>query len=109
MLTVNQGTATVTLGNLTQNFDGTPKSVSVTTNPSGLAVDVTYDGSGSAPVNAGTYAVTATVNDPNYAGTAGGMLTINKATATVTLDNLTQNYDGTPKSVSVSTDPSALA
>lgn len=37
--------ATVTLGDLNRTYDGTPKAASVATDPSGLAVSVTYDGS----------------------------------------------------------------
>jgi hypothetical protein len=36
--------AEITLGDLAQTYDGTPRSVTVTTTPPGLAVDVTYNG-----------------------------------------------------------------
>ncbi|HUL52700.1 MAG TPA: ExeM/NucH family extracellular endonuclease, partial [Opitutaceae bacterium] len=75
-LTVNKAAAVVTLGNLAQPFDGTPKAVTVTTDPSGLTVAVTYDGSAAPPANVGSYAVVATVTDANYAGTATGTLRI---------------------------------
>jgi hypothetical protein len=71
--------AQVTLGTLAQTFDGSPKSVVVTTDPAGLEVTVTYDGSATAPTNAGSYAVVATVNDPNFIGQANGILIISKA------------------------------
>jgi N-acetylneuraminic acid mutarotase len=100
--------ATVTLGNLSQVYDGAAEAVSVTTLPPGLAVIVTYNGSTNAPTNAGNYAVVATINDPNYQGTATNTLVIAQATAIVTLANLAQSYDGAPKSVSVSTVPSGL-
>lgn len=69
VVNVVKATATVTISNLSQMYDGTPKSVTVTTDPVGLNVDVTYDGSSTAPTNVGTYAVIATVNDANYEGT----------------------------------------
>ncbi len=75
-LTVNQAAAVVTLGNLTQPFDGTPKPVTVTTAPAGLAVTVTYDGSATPPTAVGSYAVVATVTDPDYTGSATGTLKI---------------------------------
>ena len=54
---------------LTYMYDATPKSATVTTTPSGLAgVSVTYDGSATAPTNAGSYAVVATLTNQDYAG-----------------------------------------
>jgi hypothetical protein len=100
--------ATVELSNMTQTYDGTPKPVSVTTDPPDLAVSVTYGGSTTIPTNAGSYAVVATVVDPNYQGSASGTLLIEKATASLSLGNLSQTYDGTPKTASVSTSPSGL-
>jgi hypothetical protein len=76
--------AQVSLGNLLQTFDGTPKSVTVTTNPAGLPVIVTYNGSATAPTNAGTYPVVANVNSPNFAGQATGNLTIQPANQQIT-------------------------
>ncbi|MDA8170678.1 MAG: MBG domain-containing protein [Nitrospiraceae bacterium] len=69
-------TATVTLSNLNQYYSGNPEPVTVTTNPSGLAVNVTYNGSATPPVQVGTYNVVATVTAPGYAGSATGTLTI---------------------------------
>ncbi|HUX54974.1 MAG TPA: S8 family serine peptidase [Williamwhitmania sp.] len=66
---LNKSLATVTISDLSQMHDGTPKSVTVTTDPVGLAVDVTYNGLPTAPTEVGTYAVVATVNDVNYEGT----------------------------------------
>ncbi len=47
----------MTLGGLRQMYDGAPKTVTVTTDPAGLAVTVTYDGSETAPSAAGAYVV----------------------------------------------------
>jgi hypothetical protein len=68
--------AGVSLSNLTQAFDGSPKSVTVTTTPAGLAVSVTYNGSPAPPSAAGSYPVVAAVTNPNYSGGASGTLTI---------------------------------
>jgi hypothetical protein len=81
-------TAQVILGNLAQTFDGSPKSVTVTTDPPGLEVVVTYDGSATPPGNAGTYAVAATVNDPNFIGQASGNLIVSKAVQQLAFDPL---------------------
>lgn len=106
---VNKAAATITLGNLTPAYDGSPKAVSVTTNPVGLSTNVTYNGNPTPPSAVGSYAVVATITDPNYSGTASGTLVIGKAAATITLGNLTSTYDGSPKAVSVTTVPAGLA
>ncbi|MBI2517080.1 MAG: ExeM/NucH family extracellular endonuclease [Opitutae bacterium] len=82
-LTVNKAVATVTLGSLNQNFDGSPKSATATTAPGGLNVTFTYDGSAIAPTAPGSYAVIATVNDANYIGSASGTLVIRDVTPPV--------------------------
>jgi len=79
MLTIAQATASITLGNLTRTYDGTPKPVSVSTAPAALTVNVTYDGSATAPSAVGSYSVVATVSDQNYTGTASATLTIQPA------------------------------
>ena len=110
---ITKTTATLTFdpASLTsQSYDGTPKSVTVTTSPAGLSTTVTYNGLATAPTNAGTYAVVATVNDPTYQGSATGQFTINKAAATLAFNtaSLTQAYDGNPKPVKVTTSPAGL-
>jgi hypothetical protein len=107
-LAVAKATATVTLGNTSQTYDGSTRSVTATTTPPGLGTSITYDGSATAPVNAGTYAVVATVNDSNYSGFASGSLQVGKASASVTLSGLSHPYDGSSKSATASTTPSVL-
>ncbi len=70
---------TVTLGNLSQTYDGTAKSVTATTTPSGLTVNITYNGSANAPTNAGSYTVIGTIADANYQGSATNTLAIGNA------------------------------
>jgi hypothetical protein len=108
ILVIAKATATVTLSNLSYTYDGNPHGATVTTNLSSLSIAITYDGSNTVPTNAGSYAVVASVNDPNYAGTANATLTIAKATATVTLSNLSYTYDGSPHGATVTTTPSGL-
>jgi len=107
-LSIDQPPATVTLGNLSQVYDGTAKTATVTTAPPGLPVITTYNGSPNAPVNAGRYAVVVTVNNPNYPGNATGTLVVAKAPATVVLSDLSQTFDGLPKVATVSTTPTGL-
>jgi hypothetical protein len=66
----------LTLEDLHQMYDGTPKSVSVITTPDHLTVDVTYGGSAVVPVGPGSYAVLATIVDRNYAASVSDTLTI---------------------------------
>ena len=82
--TVSQAPATVTLSNLSQTYTSSPLSATAATTPAGLAVTLTYNGSTTAPTAAGSYAVIATINNPNYSGSASGTLTIAKATTTIT-------------------------
>lgn len=75
-VTVNPAPAVVILSGLAQTYDGSPKHIGVSTEPAGLAVAVTYDGSLDAPVAVGSYAVQVIVTDPNYQGSASGTLVI---------------------------------
>ena len=105
---VGKRAASVFLSGLAHTYDGLPKSATVTTVPSGLATAVTYNGNTALPTAAGSYAVVATVTDPNYSGSATGTLTINKASATVAVSSPTYTYDGTAKSAPVTTNPGGL-
>ncbi|NCA81113.1 MAG: hypothetical protein EOM72_00005, partial [Opitutae bacterium] len=113
--------AAIELRDLEQIYDGTPKSVTVVTDPDSVPVRVVYapghgkktaavaEESEEPPVAAGSYAVTATVADPEYAGSVSGTLVVAPVEAKVTLGDLEQIYDGQPKPVSVTTDPEGLA
>ena len=68
--------AVVFLDNLIQTYNGNPKSVTATAFPEGLSVSVTYNGDPNPPSDLGTYDVVATVDDPNYPGSASGVLEI---------------------------------
>ncbi len=80
--------ATVILSNLTQGYNNTPRSVGVSPTPGGLITIVTYEGSSSAPTNAGSYTVIATVSDVAYEGGVTGILTIATAAIGVTADSV---------------------
>ena len=64
-LVIGKATALVTLSGLYQTYDGTAKPVTVNTTPSNVTVTVTYNGSVSIPINAGSYTVVGTVNNAN--------------------------------------------
>jgi len=83
-LTVNKAAATVTLGSLSQIYTGSPLAATATTVPSGLTVNITYNGSSAAPTAAGNYAVVETISDTNYQGSSSNTLVISKAAPVVT-------------------------
>jgi hypothetical protein len=65
--TVNKATAGISFSGLTPAYDGSAKAVTATTVPAGLSgVAITYNSSTTAPVNAGSYTVSATLTNDNY-------------------------------------------
>jgi BspA type Leucine rich repeat region (6 copies)/MBG domain len=93
-LVVTKAVAPVTLSGLSQTYSGGAKSIVVTTTPNNLPVTTTYNGSTNIPVNAGSYAVTARVNSPNYAGSRSGSLLIGKASNVITFPPMPGNTFG---------------
>ena len=71
-LSVTKAQTSVTLAALTQTYTGSAVAPTATTVPPGLAIEWT----GAPQIQAGTYSVTATISDPNYAGTASGTFTL---------------------------------
>ncbi len=111
LFVINKGSATITLGSLSQTWNGSARTPIATTVPAGLTVTYAFtkDGVPAAAIEPGTYAVTATIDSPLYAGTRTGTLTIAKAPATITLGNLTQAYAGSDLVPTVTTVPPGLA
>jgi sugar lactone lactonase YvrE len=95
-LTIGPQWVTITFSNLTQTYTGQPLSVIATPNfPRQLIV--LYNGLTKLPTDAGQYTVYAFVDQTfslNYVGNATATLTIQKAPATVTLNNLSRSYTG---------------
>ncbi len=100
--------ANITHGNLTQTYNGSQKSASVSTSPSNLSTSTTYNGSSTAPINAGTYTVFSEILDGYYCGSKTDSFKINKSQASLTVTSVTNVYDGIRHDVSVSTTPSGL-
>ena len=104
---IDKQTVTVTLDNaaLTTTFNGRARIVGATTTPSGKTIVVSYAGSGStvygsstfAPTNAGSYAVTASVNEQNFQGAATQILTVAKSlqSALSIVNNTSATYGDT--------------
>ena len=96
---------TVTLDSVSTAYDGTPKSVTVTTTPPGLGIVVTYNGSTTPPTLPGDYVVIASIHDATYRGSVAGTFGIAKADAAISFGTLTFGYDGTPKPATVTATP----
>ncbi len=92
---INPATATVTLGNLNQTYDGNAKSMTSTTLPTGLPVHLSYAGSPNPPTNADSYQVIGTVANNNYVGSATNTLVISSAVLTIFANNDTKIYGQT--------------
>ena len=89
-LTVNKAAATVTIdpATLAQTFNNTPRVVTATASPTVAGITITYGGSATAPTNAGTYAIVATIDDSRFQGSATGSLVVAKSSQTITFDPL---------------------
>src|SRR5439155_24125350 len=66
-LTINKAPATLTLSNLTQTYNGSPRPATATTSPAGLSgVSITYDGSATVPTKVAIYALVPSLTNANY-------------------------------------------
>jgi uncharacterized delta-60 repeat protein len=99
--TVRKTGLALTLGALSHVYDGTGKTATATINGlpdlTGVQFDFTYNGSAALPINAGSYDVVASINDPSLEGNRSGTLVITKAPLSFTLTSPTLVYDGTPR------------
>ena len=94
---VSSAPATVTLSNLSKTYTGSAQAPTITVSPSGLSLEVIYTGTAaslSAPVTAGSYVVTASVVDNFYYGSASGVITISKASQTITFASVPSKFVG---------------
>lgn len=110
--TTPSSVATVSLSNLSKTYTGSAQAPTTTVSPSGLTVELTYagtDASLSAPVNAGSYVVTASVIDNVYFGTTSGVVTISKASQTITFASIATKFIGSEAFVVAPTSTANLA
>jgi MBG domain-containing protein/trehalose utilization protein len=107
--TIAKAPASLALGSLSQTYNGSSRIATATTSPAGLTgVSITYNGSATPPVNAGSYTVIASLTNDNYqAAPVTGTLVIAKASATISVGGEFV-YDGTPKQAALSTTPAQL-
>ena len=89
--------ASLSITNLNQIYDGTPRRVSVSSNPVGLTgIKITYNGAITEPVDAGTYDVISTLDNTLFASPpVSGTLTIAKADQSLSLTQISDKtmYD----------------
>ncbi|RNI29118.1 MBG domain-containing protein [Rufibacter latericius] len=99
-LIVNKATITPVwaVGTLSQTYDNTVKTVVAFTTPAGLTLS--YDFGSANPKDAGSYPVTATINDANYQGSVSGSLVIAKAPTATLVSATDAIYNGSAHSAS---------
>jgi hypothetical protein len=103
---VNPAQVTVTIADPQPTYDGTAKTATITTSPTGVGINVAYSPAAN-PINAATYNVTVTVTDTSYVlksdstgytagspASANGILTIKQALVTATAGSGSASYDG---------------
>jgi uncharacterized delta-60 repeat protein len=108
---VGKAPLTIVLGSLSHQYNGAAKSATATTNvPEGYSVQVaiTYNGSASAPVNAGTYAIAASIDDPNFSGSATGEMVITKAPLAFSVSPEPLVYNGNPRAPQLVFSPAGI-
>ncbi|MES2648388.1 MAG: CARDB domain-containing protein [Bacteroidota bacterium] len=97
---INKAAASIALSALNYVYDGNAKKATATTNPLGLNNSINYNGSDNLPVNAGNYAVVATITSGNYQGSSNGNLIISKAAQSVTIQNISdKSFNDAPFNV----------
>ena len=98
-LVIAKASGTVTFGTLSFVFDTTlHPTTAFITEESATTCSVSYV-SGTAPVNAGSYAVSATCVGMNYTATGNATLTITKAIGSVSFGTVGFTYDGNAHTV----------
>lgn len=99
---IAQAPAVIGMSGLERIYNGQQQSAVITTDPEGLAVLLTYNGSEMLPANAGSYAVTATLINTNYSAVpATGTMKIDPAEQTISFAALSQKtYGDDPFAVS---------
>jgi hypothetical protein len=100
----------VQLADMTQTYNGTQLTPSVTTDPPSLlpVTKIYFDGSAVEPIDAGAYSVLADVIEPGWNGWDEGNFIIEPAEALISIEQSTFVYSGDVVSIPVFTVPSPL-
>ncbi|NBB92515.1 MAG: hypothetical protein GVY32_05015 [Gammaproteobacteria bacterium] len=80
------GEADIELTGLAQTYDGTPAQVAAATVPPGLVHSISYDGQASAPVDAGSYTVVASIEQSGWSGQSSGTLVVAPAEQSIAFE-----------------------
>jgi len=108
-LIIAKAAAQISLVAPTAVYNGNPQVATASTTPANLAMTITYGNGASAPVNVGTYGVSAKITDPNYTpATASGTIVITPEPVTIALSGFAFTYDGTAKAVTASVNPTGV-
>lgn len=99
---IEKAPATINFDKLVELYDGSPKSAAISTVPQGLRVTVTYNNSGSLPVNPGKYNVVAIINEQNYTGQKSGTFIINSAPVSLGSRLIKTTEDAEPATLDLS-------
>ncbi len=102
IFTINKAVATVGFAGLSTTYNGGAQTVYESTSPTGLTVNITYNGLSGGPTNAGSYQVIGLINDAMYSGGLTNTMVIHRAIDTITFGSINHIYDGTAKSVTSS-------
>jgi hypothetical protein len=100
----------LSVANSPVTYNSAPQTATVEADVAGLVSNVLYDGSATAPTDAGTYAVTAdfvptdTNNYNSLTAASAGDFVIEKADPVLTVTNSPVIYDGTPQTAVVEAD-----
>ena len=87
-ITINKTLANIALTNMVKTYNGNAQGATATTTPLELGVSITYNGSSTQPVNAGNYVTVASINSPDYQGSKDSVFLINKASQTISLQDI---------------------
>jgi hypothetical protein len=79
-----RNSTTVYLNDLNQIYNRYPRYITVTTDPAGLNIAISYNGQTNAPIEAGTYVVTGAVTDIDHIGVMVSTLIVERAEQTIT-------------------------
>lgn len=108
-MVIEKADASILLSELSRTYNGTEQTANIETVPLNLSTVVTYNGSSTIPVNAGTYEVVATINESNYQGSQTSEFVINKAFASISISETDVVFDGTEKEAQIVTEPVGLS
>ncbi len=104
---IRKAQATILFDDLRMAYNESAQGATITTNPTGLHLDITYNNNIAEPVKIGKYTVKAVVIDDNYEGEDSTEFVITKGLVTIFAEDSTLTYDGNQHELAVSVQPNA--